>query len=150
MKKKFTERALLGFPIGISIGYVITIIISILIGEGKYYNVTKGLADTMGSEISAVILQTLVCGFMGAAMSLLALVWEMDSWSIAKQSFVYFVGASLVMLPAAYIMNWMEHSLAGFLGYFGIFLSVFVIMWIVQYFVWKDKVGKLNKGIRRD
>lgn len=150
MKKNIIQRALIGFPIGISIGYVITIIISVIIGKGSYYSVTQRLAEAMGSELSAVIVQTIVCGFMGAAFAALSLAWETDSWSIAKQSFVYFVGAAVIMLPAAYIMGWMQRSLKGFLMYTGPFVVAFLIIWIVQYFVWKSRVQKLNKGLKKD
>ena len=58
MKKKLIQRGLLGFPIGIAIGYLITVIISICIRDGKFYPVNPVLIDTMGNELNAVLLQT--------------------------------------------------------------------------------------------
>ena len=40
MKKKMIQRGLLGFPLGIAIGFVITVIISMCIGDGSFYPVT--------------------------------------------------------------------------------------------------------------
>ena len=39
MKKKMIQRGLLGFPLGIAIGFVITVIISMCIGDGSFYPV---------------------------------------------------------------------------------------------------------------
>ena len=53
------------------------------------------------------------------------------------------------MLPIAYFAYWMEHSVIGFLTYFGIFAVIFVTMWIGQYFVWRKKVKEINDGLKQ-
>ena len=37
MKKQIIKRGLVGFPAGIVIGFVITLIISACVGDGSYY-----------------------------------------------------------------------------------------------------------------
>ena len=69
MKKKMIKRGLFGFPVGITIGFVITVIISACVGDGNFYPVTPELVGTMGSELNAVILQTVLCGVMGAGFA---------------------------------------------------------------------------------
>lgn len=56
MKKQILSRGLVGFPVGIAIGFVITLIISACIGDGFYYPVTPELIGSMGNELNAVIL----------------------------------------------------------------------------------------------
>ncbi len=34
-------------------------------------------------------------------------------------------------------------------SYVGIFVAIFVITWLVQYFVWKRKVKRMNDGVRK-
>ena len=58
MKKKIISRGVAGFPIGIAIGFVITVIISVCVGDGLFYPVTPELIVTAGNELNAVILQT--------------------------------------------------------------------------------------------
>ena len=106
------------------------------------------LIGAMGSALNAVILQTVLCGIMGAGFAAASVIWELDSWSLAKQSGVYFLTASLLMLPIAYAANWMEHSPAGFLSYAGIFAAIFVAVWLTQYFSWKQKIKKMNAMVR--
>ena len=149
MKKKILTRGLIGFPIGIAIGFVITIIISICIGKGDFYPVSPELTETMGSELNAVILQTALCGIMGSGFAMASVIWELDSWSLIKQSGIYFLIISLILLPIAYISNWMDHSVAGVISYAGIFVASFVVVWLIQYFVWKSKIKKMNERINK-
>lgn len=86
MKKQIVKRGLVGFPIGIAIGFVITLIISVCIGDGLYYPVTLELIGSMGNELNAVILQTVLFGIMGSGFAMASVIWELDSWSLAKQS----------------------------------------------------------------
>ena len=144
MKKKAFLRGLLGFPLGISIGYIITILISFGWGKGNYFACEPAFAEMMGNEINAVMLQAVLCGLLGSAFAASSVIWEMEEWSIAKQTGWYFVITSLVMMPIAYFANWMEHSIVGILSYFGVFLLIFIIFWVTQYLAWKNKIKKIN------
>lgn len=147
MKKQAFLRGLLGFPLGIAIGYIITIFISIGLGKGYYSPCIPGLVDAMGSEINAVILQTVLSGLLGSSFAACSVIWEIDDWSIAKQTFIYFMITAFVMMPIAYVANWMEHTFLGFLIYFGIFTAIFIVLWIVQYLFWRNKVKKINAEV---
>lgn len=150
MKKQLINRGLLGFPLGIAIGFVITVMISMTKGDGVFYPVTPELIETMGNELNAVILQTVLCGIMGTGFAMASVIWEIDSWSLAKQSGIYFAIACVVMFPIAYVANWMKHDTISILLYIGIFIIIFAIVWLLQYFVWKSKINKLNVKVRNN
>lgn len=150
MKKKIIMRGLFGLPTGIAIGFVITLIISICIGNGSFYPVTPELIDATGNELNAVILQTVLCAIMGAGFAAASIIWELDSWSLAKQSGVYFMIISVVMLPIAYVTNWMKHTILGVLSYVAIFAAIFVVVWLSQYLLWKRKIKKMNALVSKD
>lgn len=150
MKKKIIMRGLFGLPTGIAIGFVITLIISACIGNGSFYPVTPELIDTMGNELNAVILQTVLCAIMGVGFAAASVIWEIDSWSLAKQSGVYFMIISVVMLPIAYVTNWMKHTILGVLSYVAIFAAIFVVVWLSQYLLWKRKIKKMNALVSKD
>ena len=150
MKKNLICRGLLGFPLGIAIGYVITVLISLCISDGSFYPVTPALMETMGNELNAVVLQTVLCGIMGTGFAMASVIWEIESWNLAKQSGIYFAIACVLMFPIAYFAGWMGNSVAGILAYIGIFVAIFVITWIVQYLVWKSKIKKMNDSIKKE
>jgi hypothetical protein len=144
MKRKAILRGLLGFPIGIAMGYFITIIVSLAWGNGSYLSSKPELIATMGSEINAVILQTVLCGLLGALSSASTLIWGIEQWSLAKQTGIFFLISACLLMPIAYYANWMQHSFIGFLTFSGIFIALFVIEWITMYFVLRYKIGKIN------
>ena len=150
MKKKIIMRGLFGLPTGIAIGFVITLIISVCIGNGSFYPVTPELIDATGNELNAVILQTVLCAIMGAGFAAASIIWELDSWSLAKQSGIYFMIISIIMLPIAYITNWMKHTILGVLSYVAIFVAIFVVVWISQYLLWKRKIKQMNTLVSKD
>ncbi|MEL7609950.1 MAG: DUF3021 domain-containing protein [Bacillota bacterium] len=147
MKRQVFLRGLLGFPLGIAMGYIITIIISLALGQGYYSPCVPSLAETVGSEVGAVVLQAGLSGLLGASFAAASVVWEMEAWGIAKQTGIYFLIASLTMLPIAYFAEWMAHTVTGFFVYFGIFLAIFIVAWICQYGFWKQKIKNLNAKI---
>lgn len=147
---KVFKRAVLGIPLGISLGFIITILISLGFGDGKYYPCVPALVEKMGNEINAVILQTALGGLLGAGFAACSVIWEMENWSIARQTVIYFISSVLIMMPIAYFAGWMEHSLVGFLYYFIIYAVIFVIIWLIQYLSWRKKLKKLNTKINQE
>lgn len=147
MKKKIIMRSLLGFPLGIALGYLITIFVSFGWANGYYSPCVPELISAMGNEINAVILQTLLSGIIGTGFAASSVIWEMDNWSLVKQTGIYFLIISVIMLPIAYFAYWMEHSVIGFLIYFGIFVLIFAILWITMYIIGKNNVRKMNEKL---
>ena len=147
MKKKIFYRALIGFPTGISIGNLIMILISLGWANGYYSPCVPDLITAMGNEINAVIIQTVLCGLLGSGFSVSSVIWEIEDWSIVKQTGIYFLIISVIMLPIAYFMYWMEHSVTGFLSYFGIFILIFAVIWIVQFIIGKKNIKRMNEKL---
>ncbi len=149
MKKKIFLRSILGFPIGIAIGYWITICISLVWANGYYSPCVPELISVMGNEIRAVVLQALLCGLLGAGFAASSVIWEVENWGLTKQTGIYFLITSLTMLPIAYFAYWMEHSVAGLLRYFGIFVLIFAMMWILQFAIGKHNVRRMNESLHQ-
>ena len=138
MKKKFVKRIWIGFPVGIAMGYIITLVISACIGDGTVYSATPEFVQRMGTELSAVILQTALCGVLGSGFAAASVIWEIDSWSLAKQSGVYFIVIGAILL------------VAGLLSYVGIFIGIFMAVWLSQYLCWKARIKKMNYCIHHE
>lgn len=148
MKKQIIYRGLLGLPLGIAVGFIIALVISMCINDGRFYPVQPELMERMGSELNAVIFQTVSCGVLGAGFAMASVIWQIDSWSLVKQSGAYFAVACAIMFPIAYFSNWMGNSIGGIFSYIGIFVLIFVLIWITQYLLWKNRIKKINAGIR--
>ena len=150
MKKEFVLRVFIGLIGGIVISYLITIGISLVIGDGSYYPCVPNLIERFGNEVTAIIIQTVLSAVLGAGFAGSSIIWEMDEWSLLKQTSIYFGIVSVLMMTIAYICEWMEHSVKGVLSYFGIFFAIFIVIWIVQYLIWKIRISKIKEGIQRN
>ncbi len=147
MKKKIVLRSILGFPIGVAIGYLITICVSFFWAEGYYSPCMPELIALMGNEINAVALQALLSGMLGAGFAAASVIWDIEYWGIVKQTGIYFIITSSIMMPIAYFTYWMEHSMKGFLSYFGIFVLIFIFFWIVEFMVGKHNIKNINANL---
>ena len=147
MKKKVITRAFLGFPLGVFIGFTITIIISAVLADGYYHPVVPALAEPCGSEMGATLLQYVLSGVMGTSFAAASVIFELDHWSILKQSIVHCIILSGTLFPIAYFAYWMDHTAAGIISYFAIFFGIYLVIWITQYFIWKKKIRQVNQKI---
>ena len=150
MKKEFARRVFVGLLGGIVISYLITIGISIAIGDGSYYPCVPSLIERFGNEVTAIIMQTALSAVLGAGFAGSSIIWEMDEWRLLKQTSIYFGIVSVLMMTIAYICEWMEHSVKGILSYFGIFVAIFIAVWIVQYLIWKVRVSRIKEKIQKN
>lgn len=65
---KAVKYGVFGLPLGVTIGHVISILISLRWGQGYYSPCVPEMAEVMGSEIGAVILQTVLCALLGGVL----------------------------------------------------------------------------------
>lgn len=148
MKKQIALRALLGFPLGIFIGYTITVVISLIWGGGYYSPVVPALTEQAGSEIGAVLIQYFLSGILGSVVAASSLIWEIEHWNIMKQTLVHFILVSVTMLPVAYLAKWVAGTLLSLLSYFGAFAGLYFLIWLVMYLVLRSKIQKANEKIQ--
>lgn len=150
MKKELLFRLFIGFLGGVVLSYFITIAISLNIGDGNFYPCVPGLTERFGNEVTAVVIQTVLSAILGAGFAGCSLIWEKDEWSLLKQTGIYFLIASVLMMTVAYVCEWMEHSVKGVLSYFGIFLGIFIVVWLVRYMIWKVRISKIKEGLQNN
>jgi len=147
MKKMLLLRALMGFPIGITIGYAITLFVSLAIGDGGYHAVSGLLAAEFGNEINAIIFQAVLSGILGSCIAAASIIWNVENWGFVKQTGLYFLALAAAILPIAYFTHWMERTLAGFAVYFAIFVGIFLFNWVIQLLVWRWRIKRMNGKI---
>ena len=82
MKKKVLLRALLGAPIGLSIGFLVTLLVSAGFGDGKFYPVTPELTACSLSALPAAYFMHWmphtvggILGYFGIFLGIYAGIW---------------------------------------------------------------------------
>jgi len=148
MKKEILKRCLFGMPIGLAMSTVITILISLVVGDGVYYAVVPSLAADMGGELNAMLLQTGLSMIYGAAWAGASVIWDAEKWSLLKMTLVHLLVTSLATFPIAYFARWMPHSTTGILMYIGIFVAIYVGVWLGQYNGMKKRIAAMNAKLQ--
>ena len=149
MKKELLKRMLFGAPLGLAISTVITIAISLTVGDGQYYAVVPSLARDMGGEINAVLLQAGLSMVYGAAWAGASVIWDAEKWSLLKMTLVHLIVTSLATFPIAYFARWMPHSTTGILIYIGIFVAIYAAIWFSQYTAMKKRIAAMNEKLQQ-
>jgi len=147
MKKEFFKRAAIGSLLGVFISTVISIIVSMCVNDRTYYPVVPQLTKLCGSQTGAVAVQTAGNMLYGGIMAGISVIWDMDRWSLLRQTVTHFAACTLATLPAAYLLHWIEHSVSGVLVYFAFFAAVYLCIWLGTYFGMKRKVAQMNRRV---
>lgn len=150
MKKKVLLRCLIGAPVGLAISTLITVVISMAVGDGTFYAVVPELIDDCGNELNAVILQSLLSLLYGAAWAGATAVWEAETWSIARQTITHLIICSAATFPIAFFCRWMPHNGKGVALYFAVFAGVYCAIWIFLYLGMKKRIRQLNDRISKN
>lgn len=147
MLKKILVRSAISAPISIVANQLITIIISIAIGDGRYFPVTPAFAAMFESELAPVIVQVLLIGLIGATFAGSSVIFDIDSWSFLKQGAVHLAITSAVFLPVS-MLCWRPVNTASALSLAGCWVVVYGCTWLSRYFAWQHSIKKLNDRIR--
>ena len=139
MKKNLFYRCLFGAPTGLAISYAITIIISLFIGDGRFHAVVPELTALCGSEINAVLLQSVCSLIYGSIWAGSSVVWEKENWSLLRQTITHLIIGSTATFPIAYLLRWME-----------LFFAIYFVIWFSLYSVTKRRIRQLNARVREN
>ena len=147
LKKAISKRAILGFIYGVFIGQTILIIESLFMRDGNFYAVSASLLELAGTKIAAVIIQYFLTGIIGLTFASTTVIFEMDEWSLLRQTITHFIITSIVMYVAGFLCGWFPHTVGSTLAWFGVFVVVYLIFWICFSLYYKNKVKKMNEAL---
>ena len=142
--KKAVLRGLLGMPLGVFISTTIGLIYSLVYGELMVIPPVDGAI----TPLKAYAIQYIVSMVIGFVFAFGSAIFEVDRWSIAKQTVMHFLLTSIVFLPCSIMARWVDFNFISVLVYFIIFIIIYIAIWFIQYFSWKNKIIKLNRKLQ--
>ena len=133
--KKGLKRAVYGITVGVFINQVIFAIIAL----------NKGLQGTV--EVNMMFNQFIISSILGFGIGAVSIVFDIEHWSLLKQTIVHFIGYAFIYFPIAIYGEWMPKGNIARVK-FGAF---YVIIYIVAWFIWKAylkrKTIEINKKL---
>ena len=111
--------------------------------------VNTRIAEWCGSDIGAIIIQTLFSGFLGAIAMGGVVIHDIERWSLLRCAVVHYLLIEISYFVIATVLGWYG-SLTELLITLGIQLVAFVIIWLIMYLRWKAQVRELNELLTKN
>ena len=88
------------------------------------------------------IKSTFITGLIVTSVVAASVIYEVESWSLIKQSIIHFLIMLITVYPCLVFSNWFPNKMAlDLVKIFGLFLVVGIILWTVAYILF-DKILK--------
>lgn len=129
-------------------GMIIGNVIAWLTSGGDEAFYSADFVARMGGTTSAIILQTLLSGLLGAGSMGSTVVYEIERWSLALSTAAHYLIIEAFYVPTALLLGWVG-SLPALLINMGIQLIIFLIIWIIMYLRTKAQVRELNELMKK-
>ena len=107
---------------------------------------TPALLAQVGSEVGAFSLQMAAAMLIGAIWSGASVIWEVERWSLLRQTLTHFLLCSVVCLPIAWAMGWMADQPGWYL--FG-FVAMYAGIWLINYLQIRRRVREINEKLKQ-
>lgn len=133
--KEILKRGLAGMGIGVFINQSIFTILALI----------DGFEGTI--EVKIMAQQFLISAIAGFYFAAISIVFNIDNWSLLKQTVTHFILLSIVYFPVSFFAGWMPKPIASKIAFVVIYIISYVIMWIVFKAYWKKKAMEINKEL---
>ncbi|MGD1815545.1 MAG: DUF3021 domain-containing protein [Pleomorphochaeta sp.] len=131
------------FNLGISIGVFISLFINVLLSTSYFSIPTPALVGKLGSNL-ATFISLLGFGFIGIFSNLSGFVFNKEEWSLLKATIIHFILLQILLLLIGYIFSWLSYYFTLVLP---ISFAVYLIIWLVSFFHYKNEVSKLKSKL---
>lgn len=136
---KLLKKALLLSGMGFVIG--------ILIGVSIFYFTGKAVTDDITVTLTDLF-YFLVGGIYGALAMGGSVVYDIESWSIARATFTHFVMAVTGFFALAWIQGWFSPKDLFFWIMFAMWVFAYFIIWLCQYLSYQRQVERINRELK--
>ncbi len=137
----------IGFGVGVIIGDLITVLISMTTG-GEMMFIPR-LEELCASEAGAFLCQFLMCGLIGTVFAEAGILFALDRWSFPVTCLWHFAVTAIFYLPFLWICNFGMTLFPGLLIVLGNILFTYFITWMISYFIMRSEVDRINREIQR-
>ncbi len=146
--KKIVYRVCGGAAVGVLIGYLTVLLVNLCMGGGVYMPAMPALTRRCGTDMAAVLVQTLLTALIGVAFSLASSVFEVERWSFLHQCAVHFAVTALVYVPFT-MLCWYPLNLSGILGVLGSVLLTYTITYFINHWLVTRDLLQINRCVQQ-
>ncbi|MGG0741634.1 DUF3021 domain-containing protein [Niallia taxi] len=149
MVKRLLGRVCIGFIIGVFFGQVTQITISLFLGKGEFIPVSVEISELFDTELTAVLTQFILTGFIGVALALGSYIFKLDRWGLIKQYMIHFFTTGAVWLTVV-ILCWTPQTSMGWTILLANFIGVYIITYWIQLSISRKEIERINAVLKNE
>ena len=151
MKKKVVKLALIGFFLGMLIGNLISFL-SCDMSARPLVIASPELVEKTGSAAAAMIVNTLLSGFLGMAAWAGVIFHDPEEfdWGMTKAAIYHFLLIMVFNIPIALYCGWCPPDPRSLLIWVAIMAAAYFIVWLIMYLIHKKETAELNELVKKN
>lgn len=86
---------------------------------------------------------TFLVGIIVTSVAAASVIYEIENWSLFRQSVVHFVTMLVTVFPCLLVSGWFKlNNISDYIKVFGIFLFTGIVLWGIAYFIFGKILAK--------
>ena len=142
--KKIINYLLRGITIGITTGFLISLTFAFIYQSKDYAPSAPTFMSHFSSSTSATAVSALLWALIGCVFAISSLAFEVDRWSITKQTIVHFLITYVGFTPLAILCGWFPLNFFWLSFFTLIFVIVYFIIWLASMTTARHEVRAFN------
>jgi len=142
--KKFGKTLLSGGLIGITFGYLIALLFSTLFQADYLFPSAPRFVSHFSSPLLATQISTLLWILIGEVWTFSSWLFEIERWSITKQTIMHCLCSYVGMTPLAILCGWFPLNFFWLTAYTGIYILIYAVIWTIEMYFARRNISQLN------
>lgn len=145
--KRLWHTLLIGAIGGIVIGYLMALGFSTFFNTTYLFPSNPTFVSHWSSPLAATQLSTLLWILIGEAWAFSSWLFEIETWSITKQTIAHCLCSYLGMTPLAILCGWFPLNVRWFGFYTLVYTGAYIGLWLIEMALARIKVIQLNQQL---
>ncbi len=148
MRKKVFGYTLFGSSMGLTLSVMMTLIASLLRGDGQWHFTSANLIIRFGSEVNAVAAECAGAMLLGAIWANATMIFSDTDWSLLKQSAIHCLVCTVPSMAIAVWLKWFPLNWDGVMQCVRLFGVIYMLNWVLQYMSFRKRIKQLNAKLK--
>ncbi len=146
LRMRFINKAAIGFTLSVLLW--IGLCLFYMAQSGRVI-ISSTLSKSFGNDVLALIVEILLAGCIGFVGMGGSVIYEIEKWSIVRCTATHFILTMGTFSFIATYLKWFEGDMVSFIIWLVAMVVAYVMIWLIQYFVFKKQVREINENLQR-
>ncbi|CAH1856143.1 DUF3021 domain-containing protein [Convivina intestini] len=146
---KYVRMIRFGVITGVFIGFMSALLFSWLYQSDVFQPSSPKFVAHISDNLTAVTISAVIWALMGIVFSTAQMIFEVESWSITKQTVLHFITTYTGYTILAILAGWFPLNFWYLLQYSLIFVVVYIIIWSISMYIARRNVRELNQELSK-